>query len=85
VKINIHEQLWFWRQDLMEAGLAPAGKTIGMKLMAFTLANPVIYRIGGSLMRRFSALLNNSLNPWYKQREMPVAPKESFQEWYKKR
>jgi L-lactate dehydrogenase complex protein LldF len=85
VKINIHEQLWFWRQDLMEAGLAPAGKTLGMKLMAFTLANPVIYRIGGSLMRRFSALLNNSLNPWYKQREMPVAPKESFQEWYKKR
>ena len=85
VKINIHEQLWFWRQDLMEAGLAPAGKTLGMKLMAFTLANPVIYRIGGSLMRRFSALLNTSLNPWYKQREMPVAPKESFQEWYKKR
>ena len=85
VKINIHEQLWFWRQDLMEAGLAPAGKTLGMKLMAFTLANPAIYRIGGSLMRRFSALLNTSLNPWYKQREMPVAPKESFQEWYKKR
>jgi L-lactate dehydrogenase complex protein LldF len=85
VKINIHEQLWFWRQDLMEAGLAPVGKTIGMKLMAFTLANPVIYRIGGSLMRKFSGLLNSSLNPWYKQREMPVAPKESFQEWYKKR
>ena len=85
VKINIHEQLWFWRQDLMEAGLAPAGKTIGMKLMAITLANPVIYRIGGSLMRRFSSLLNTSLNPWYKQREMPVAPKESFQEWYKNR
>jgi L-lactate dehydrogenase complex protein LldF len=56
-----------------------------MKLMAFTLANPVIYRIGGSLMRKFSGLLNSSLNPWYKQREMPVAPKESFQEWYKKR
>lgn len=85
VKINIHEQLWFWRQDLMSAGLAPAGKTIGMKIMAYTLANPVIYRIGGSLMRRFSQLLNTRLNPWYKQREMPVAPKESFQEWYKNR
>ena len=85
VKINIHEQLWFWRQDLMEAGLAPAGKTIGMKLMAITLANPVIYRLGGSLVRRFSKLLNTRLNPWYKQREMPVAPKESFQEWYKNR
>ncbi|MEY4309702.1 MAG: hypothetical protein RL422_1905, partial [Bacteroidota bacterium] len=30
-------------------------------------------------------LLNSGLNPWYKQREMPQAPKESFQEWYKKR
>lgn len=85
VKINIHEQLWFWRQDLMAAGLAPVGKTIGMKLMAFTLAHPAIYRIGGSLLRRFSGMLNTRLNPWYKQREMPEAPKESFQEWYKKR
>ncbi|MCZ2477164.1 lactate utilization protein [Aquirufa antheringensis] len=85
VKINIHEQLWFWRQDLMTAGLAPVGKTIGMKLMAFTLAHPAIYRIGGLLLRRFAPLLNSRLNPWYKQREMPVAPKKSFQEWYKKR
>ncbi|MEY4955250.1 MAG: hypothetical protein RI981_1335 [Bacteroidota bacterium] len=85
VKINIHEQLWFWRQDLMADGLAPVGKTIGMKLMAFTLAHPAIYRLGGSLLRRFAPLLNSRLNPWYKQREMPVAPKESFQEWYQKR
>ncbi|MFM6936071.1 MAG: lactate utilization protein B [Aquirufa sp.] len=85
VKINIHEQLWFWRQDLMAAGFAPVGKTIGMKLMAFTLAHPTMYRFGGSLLRRFAPLLNSRLNPWYKQREMPVAPKESFQEWYQKR
>jgi L-lactate dehydrogenase complex protein LldF len=85
VKINIHEQLWFWRQDLMLAGLAPVSKSIGMKLMAFVLSNPAIYRMGGSLMRRFAGVLNTRLNPWYKQREMPVAPKESFQEWYQKR
>jgi L-lactate dehydrogenase complex protein LldF len=85
VKINIHEQLWFWRQDLMEAGLAPVSKSIGMKLMAFVLSNPAIYRMGGSLMRRFAGVLNTRLNPWYKQRDMPVAPKESFQEWYQKR
>ena len=85
VKINIHEQLWFWRQDLMAEGLAPVSKSMGMKLMAFVLAHPAIYRMGGALMRRFSGILNSSLNPWYKQREMPVAPRESFQEWYKKR
>ena len=85
VKINIHEQLWFWRQDLMAAGLAPVGKSAGMKLMAYVLAHPQIYRLGGLLMRRFSGLLNNRFNPWYKQREMPVAPKDSFQTWYQKR
>jgi L-lactate dehydrogenase complex protein LldF len=85
VKINIHEQLWFWRQDLMAAGLAPLSKTIGMKLMAFVLANPVIYRLGGLILRKFARALNTRLNPWYKQREMPLAPKESFQEWYQKR
>lgn len=85
VKINIHEQLWFWRQDLMDAGLAPAGKTIGMKVMAFVLAHPAIYRLSGTLLRRFAGVLNTRLNPWYKQREMPKAPKESFQEWYKNR
>jgi L-lactate dehydrogenase complex protein LldF len=85
VKINIHEQLWFWRQDLMEAGLAPVSKSVGMKLMAFVLSNPAIYRLGGSFMRKFAGLLNTRLNPWYKQRDMPVAPKESFQEWYQKR
>jgi len=56
-----------------------------MKLMAFVLAHPMIYRMGGAVLRRFSSLLNTRLNPWYKQREMPVAPKESFQAWYQKR
>jgi len=22
------------------------------------------------------------MNPWYKQREMPEAPKQSFRDWY---
>jgi len=29
-------------------------------------------------------VLNNKINPWYKQRDMPQAPKESFDEWYAK-
>jgi L-lactate dehydrogenase complex protein LldF len=35
-------------------------------------------------MKNMPALVNNSLNPWYKQREMPAPPEESFREWYKK-
>ncbi|WP_205749483.1 lactate utilization protein B [Aquirufa rosea] len=87
VKINIHEQLWFWRQDLMKEGLAPAGKVISMKLMAWVLSNPSLFKWAGAMGRKVISwapwLVNNGLNPWYKQREMPEAPKQSFQEWYK--
>ena len=89
VKINIHEQLWFWRQDLMKDGLAPLGKSLSMKGMAFVFSNPTIFRIAGymgRLVMRFAPfIVNNSFNPWFKQREMPDAPKESFQSWYKNR
>jgi L-lactate dehydrogenase complex protein LldF len=89
VKINIHEQLWFWRQDLMKDGLAPLGKSLSMKGMAFVFSNPTIFKMAGymgRIMMRFAPfLVNNKLNPWFKQREMPEAPKESFQSWYKNR
>ncbi|MCZ2475346.1 lactate utilization protein [Aquirufa ecclesiirivi] len=87
VKINIHEQLWFWRQDLMKEGLAPAGKVLGMKLMAWMMSNPSVFRLAGGIGRKvmswFPFLVNNGMNPWFKQREMPASPKQSFQEWYK--
>ncbi|MCZ2482596.1 lactate utilization protein [Aquirufa nivalisilvae] len=87
VKINIHEQLWFWRQDLMKEGLAPAGKVFGMKLMAWLMSSPAVFRMAGGIGRKvmnwFPFLVNNGMNPWYKQREMPSPPKQSFQEWYK--
>jgi L-lactate dehydrogenase complex protein LldF len=51
------------------------------------LARPRIYRWSGALGRWFMkympALVNNKLNPWYKQREMPAVPRQSFQEWYR--
>jgi L-lactate dehydrogenase complex protein LldF len=87
VKINIHEQLWFWRQDLMKAGLAPLGKKIGMNGMAWVLAHPGVYQFMGKclrlVMKVFPGAVSNGLNPWFKQREMPEVPKQSFQEWVK--
>lgn len=88
VKINIHEQLWKWRQVLTEEGYVSGGKKAGMKGMALVLSYPKLFRFAGRagrlLMRVFPGLLNNKLNPWYKQREMPVAPKLSFHDWYLK-
>jgi L-lactate dehydrogenase complex protein LldF len=50
------------------------------------LANPAIYRLAGKMVRwvvkNLPFLTNNGLNPWFKQREMPLSPKESFRDWY---
>lgn len=87
VKINIHEQLWKWRQEIAAAGMVEPSKKQGMKLMAYMLARPAFYRIAGSagrwVIRNLSFLVKRkSLNPWYKQREMPDAPANSFRDWY---
>ena len=88
VKINIHEQLYKWRQVIVAEGYADSTKTIGMKTMAYLFSKPSVYRfagkIGRKMMKTFPALTNNKLNIWYKQREMPEPPKESFREWYLK-
>jgi L-lactate dehydrogenase complex protein LldF len=89
VKIDIHNQLYKWRQELVKAGYTDKKKTMAMKLMATTLASPTKFRLAGK-MGRFTLkyapfTVNNSLNPWYKGREMPVPPKQSFSEWYKER
>ncbi|MCW3110222.1 MAG: lactate utilization protein [Segetibacter sp.] len=87
VKINIHEQLWHWRQKLMNEGYGPFSKKAAMKGMAIVLSNPALYkftgRLGRRVMRWFPWIVNNKLNAWYKQREMPLAPKQSFTQWYK--
>jgi len=88
VKIDIHEQLYKWRQVLVKEGHAPALKKAGMQGMTFTLSNPTVYHVAGKagrwFMRNIPFILNNKLNPWYKQRDMPEPPKQSFTDWYKK-
>ena len=86
VKIDIHQQLWKWRQVLAAEGHVATSKKIGMKGMAFILSKPGMYRFSGKMgrwmMRMFPFIVKNKLNPWYKQREMPAPPKQSFRDWY---
>jgi L-lactate dehydrogenase complex protein LldF len=88
VKIDIHDQLYKWRQVLVKEGYTPTTKTIALKGMAAVLANPKVFAFAGKagrfMIKNASFLVNNSLNAWYKQREMPAPPEESFREWYKK-
>ncbi len=88
VKIDIHTQLYKWRQVVTAEGYGDKSKTLPMKMMAAMLATPLLYRWAGKLgrwvMRYLPAIVSNRFNPWYKHREMPDAPKHSFGEWYRK-
>ncbi|MBK8951856.1 MAG: lactate utilization protein [Chitinophagaceae bacterium] len=88
VKIDIHDQLWKWRQEITRQGHVAVAKKVGLKGMAFVLARPGLYRFGGKMLRwvlkTMPFMINNRLNPWYKQREMPSPPKQSFRDWYLK-
>jgi len=89
VKINIHEQLWHWRQRITESGNVSAGKKLGIKALNSVLSNLWLYRISGRMLRwtlKYASFMVTSptLNPWAKNREMPEAPKATFREWYSK-
>jgi L-lactate dehydrogenase complex protein LldF len=63
-------------------------KKISMLGMRFVFSSPKIYRLMGKtargIMHLFPFMINNKLNTWFKQREMPEAPKDSFRDWYLK-
>lgn len=86
VKIDIHNQLYKWRQVIVKEGYVDKAKVLSMKAMQFTLSSPAAYRAAGKagrmVLKYAPFTVNNKFNPWYKQREMPEPPKESFQEWY---
>jgi L-lactate dehydrogenase complex protein LldF len=86
VKIDIHEQLYKWRQVLVKEGHVDPKKAMAMQVMAKTLASPTMYRIAGKAARmtlKYAPfVVNNKFNAWYLQRDMPEVPKSSFGEWY---
>jgi len=88
VKINIHEQLYEWRQEVTKTQ-GDFAKGLSMKLANGIFKSPLAYKISGSLMRNALKSLPNSLiyhplNVWGKNRNLPELPKESFQQWYQK-
>lgn len=89
VKINIHEQLYKWRQVITKEGTPDRSKQWAMKIAGSALSKPSFYDFFGSLARKAlkvtpDTLVYSSLNAWGKQRDLPQPPKESFKEWYKK-
>jgi len=90
VKINLHEQLLYWRQRVHEAGHTAKLKSIMLWLGSKVLASPFLYSVSGRASRLALRYLPrwifvNNFNVWSRSRELPIPPKKSFKEIYKDR
>jgi L-lactate dehydrogenase complex protein LldF len=88
VKIDLHHQLLAWRKHIVARKLMKGSKRRLMWLAGAVLRRPRVYSLAGRIARtalRVSPrwLVYNRFNPWGRQRELPVPPKQSFRDWYR--
>ena len=88
VKIDIHNQLYHWRQEISENRLLTVSKRFGYKLAGKILADSRYYNFFGKRMRWAinhlpRKILYNRINNWGKGRELPAAPEKTFKQWYR--
>jgi len=89
VKINIHEQIYKWRQIIAERHQLPFVKQEAMRVAGKVLSNLKLYRAavetaGTSIEHLPRFMMYNRLNAWGRQREVPSAPTQTFRQWYVK-
>ena len=89
VKINIHEQIYAWREVMEEKHQIKLVKKEAMIVAGKVLSHPHIYRMAaGSVELSLKVLprfaLYNHFNTWGRHREVPQPAKETFHDWYKK-
>jgi L-lactate dehydrogenase complex protein LldF len=89
VKINIHEQIYAWREVMEEKGQINLVKKEAMRAAGEVLSHPKLYRIAASsaeiaLKDLPHFALYNHFNAWGLHRDLPQPGKETFHAWYKK-
>ena len=88
VKINIHEQLYKWRQIITKDVKQLFVKKSILKIVGVVLSHPKLYNLAGKSVRfmlkyapRF--MVYSKFNSWGTARELPKVNNTNFDEWYK--
>lgn len=79
VKIDIHKQLYKWRQMVTEEKVDKPIKRMSMHVAGNILAKPSRYRFWTKLLHWMPL---HKMNLWGKTRALPRSPKQTFNEWY---
>ncbi|HUK13762.1 MAG TPA: lactate utilization protein B [Thermoanaerobaculaceae bacterium] len=85
VKIDLHHELYMFRQELVARRVVPWRKRFAMKVTGLVLGRSWSYRLAGKLMRAVVPRLPRFLvygpwNPWGRARELPPMPRKSFRD-----
>lgn len=83
----MHNQLYELRQEVIASGLGEPVKNFYEADGKVTFQCKKYEKLRKKVKfgyRYTPFLLKSGMNPWYKHREMPEMPEESFKEWYKK-
>jgi L-lactate dehydrogenase complex protein LldF len=90
VKVDLAQQLYLKRQDVVDAGYLSPTKHNALKMATWLMCRPKLMDFAGFMARKVVPLLPRALvyskfNLWGKNRELPPFPKNSFKELYKEK
>ena len=90
VKIDLDAQLYRWRQIVTKAGLAAPDTRVVMRMFGAVVSRPRWFEMIGAVVRGLlrampHRVMQKVAGPWSRARELPVAPAQSFREWYRTR
>jgi len=88
VKIDIHEQIYGWREVMEDNGQIQIVKKAAMRVADKVLSHPALYRMATTSVSTALEVLPhfaiyNRLNAWGKHRDVPEAAAETFHEWHR--
>ena len=88
VKIDIHEQIYGWREVMEENDQIQVVKKEAMRVADKVLSHPTLYQIATATVSTALEVLPhfviyNRLNAWGRHRDVPEATTETFHEWYR--
>lgn len=88
-KINLHEQIYAWREILAREHELPFAKKAAMRAAGVVLGNPRLFRVAlkaadGALQHLPRFATYSRLNAWGRGRENPEPPGETFHDWWAK-
>jgi L-lactate dehydrogenase complex protein LldF len=89
VKVPLRETIAYHREQLAREGQLPYGKHRLMPLLGFLFAEPKRLGLAMAALRTGLRLLPRRLHrslggAWGKSRDLPTAPPESFERWYRR-